>query len=466
MRWRSLSAGLADLAGGLPSVHASAVVLDGAGGVVGAAIGSALHSFLGVAGAGVVLGALAFVAICGCLALSVRSALAGIGRGVAGAGAPRSPCSSCDPSPRAATARRGGAAAPAQFVDWPVDGPALPADTGLVGTADIAALVTSTRVGAQSITGLPGDGPGSGDPPAGETGAAEPGRAGSADVPDGDGSDPGQGVRDAALAVAGLTGTARQPLRHEGIGSGEADQGRRDAPAEASVEQLGLGIVPPPSPWRLPAQKLLKRSKEQDLDRKGSRSVGAVLERALAAHGVETHLVGFTVGPTVTRFELELGPGVKVARVTSLAKDIAYAMASPDVRILAPIPGRSAIGVEVPNRDRQLVTLGDVLPSPEAQRATHPLEVGLGRDIAGRSVMVNLAEMPHLLIAGATGRRQVVLHQLADHLDPDACHARAGAPHPRRPEAGRARPVQRAAAPAHARSSSTRSGPPTRSPGP
>jgi S-DNA-T family DNA segregation ATPase FtsK/SpoIIIE len=105
----------------------------------------------------------------------------------------------------------------------------------------------------------------------------------------------------------------------------------------------------------------------------------------------------------VTRYELELGAGVKVARVTSLSKDIAYAMASPDVRILAPIPGKSAIGVEVPNRQRQLVALGDILASPEAAGATHPLEVALGRDIAGRAVMVNLAEMPHVLVSGATG---------------------------------------------------------------
>ncbi len=124
---------------------------------------------------------------------------------------------------------------------------------------------------------------------------------------------------------------------------------------------------------------------------------------ALAAHGVETRLLGHTVGPTVTRFELELGPGVKVARVTSLAKDIAYAMASADVRILAPIPGKSAIGIEVPNRMRQLVTLGDVLASEEARKATHPLEVALGRDIAGRPVIENLADMPHILISGATG---------------------------------------------------------------
>jgi S-DNA-T family DNA segregation ATPase FtsK/SpoIIIE len=132
-------------------------------------------------------------------------------------------------------------------------------------------------------------------------------------------------------------------------------------------------------------------------------SLGHTLEDALSAHGVETRLVGMTVGPTVTRYELELGPGVKVAKVTNLQKDIAYAMAAADVRILAPIPGRSAIGVEVPNQRRQLVALGDILSSAEAHAATHPLEVALGRDIAGRPVLENLANMPHILIAGATG---------------------------------------------------------------
>jgi S-DNA-T family DNA segregation ATPase FtsK/SpoIIIE len=105
----------------------------------------------------------------------------------------------------------------------------------------------------------------------------------------------------------------------------------------------------------------------------------------------------------VTRYELELGPGVKVQKVTALQRDIAYALAAADVRILAPIPGRSAIGVEVPNRQRQTVSLGDILSSPEAAAARHPLEVAAGRDIAGRAVLINLAEMPHLLIAGATG---------------------------------------------------------------
>ena len=161
------------------------------------------------------------------------------------------------------------------------------------------------------------------------------------------------------------------------------------------VRRWGTGELPPAN--------LLKRAKAQAIDEREVDAAGAALVAALAAHGVETRLVGRTVGPTVTRYELELGPGVKVARVTSLSKDIAYAMASPDVRILAPIPGKSAIGVEVPNRRRQLVALGDILASPEAARAHHPLEVALGRDIAGRAVMVNLAEMPHVLVSGATG---------------------------------------------------------------
>ncbi|MGP8008970.1 MAG: DNA translocase FtsK 4TM domain-containing protein [Acidimicrobiales bacterium] len=158
-----------------------------------------------------------------------------------------------------------------------------------------------------------------------------------------------------------------------------------------------------PSAWELPPLSLLQRTRDQKLDRSLTDAAGEELVDALAAHGVETALVGYTVGPTVTRFELELGAGVKVSRVTSLNKDIAYAMASPDVRILAPIPGRSAIGVEVPNRQRSLVALGDLLASEESLAASHPLDVPIGRDISGKTVLVNLGEMPHVLISGATG---------------------------------------------------------------
>ena len=170
-------------------------------------------------------------------------------------------------------------------------------------------------------------------------------------------------------------------------------------------EQLTIELGPAiaDSPWRLPSVGYLSRSETHDVDAKAVEERGLRLQEALAAHGVATRLVDMTVGPTVTRYALQLGEGVKVARITSLHKDIAYALAAADVRILAPIPGQQAIGIEVPNEDRVVVALGDILTSPEASKARHPLEAGIGRDISGRSVLVNLATMPHLLIAGATG---------------------------------------------------------------
>ncbi|MGI9022448.1 MAG: DNA translocase FtsK 4TM domain-containing protein, partial [Acidimicrobiales bacterium] len=136
--------------------------------------------------------------------------------------------------------------------------------------------------------------------------------------------------------------------------------------AEPEGEQLAIDLGPAavPDAWKLPPMADLKRGATHEVDQRLVEAEGRALESALAAHGVDTRLVGMTVGPTVTRFELALGPGVKVARVTNLHRDIAYVMGSPDVRILAPIPGRSAIGVEVPNKVRQLVLLGDILASP------------------------------------------------------------------------------------------------------
>ncbi len=155
--------------------------------------------------------------------------------------------------------------------------------------------------------------------------------------------------------------------------------------------------------WKVPSLKLLKADKAKPIDKRLVEDGARVLESTMRDFDVEATVVGMTVGPTVTRYEMELAPGVKVNRVTNLSKDIAYAMASPDVRILAPIPGKSAIGIEVPNRQRQLVALGDLLASPEAKEMRHPLEVVIGRDISGKPLRANLAEMPHLLIAGATG---------------------------------------------------------------
>ena len=201
-----------------------------------------------------------------------------------------------------------------------------------------------------------------------------------------------------------------EALELEGGPPPKALRPARKRPAEPALDPIAATAreIGPPrpvkgSPWKLPPANLLERAGDHEYDTRQVEATGRELERALTEHGVETRLVGMVVGPTVTRFELELGPGVKVARVTSLHKDIAYAMASPDVRILAPIPGRQAIGVEVPNVRRHLVSVGDILASPEAKKAGHPLEVAVGRDIAGKAVMANLATMPHILIAGATG---------------------------------------------------------------
>ena len=155
--------------------------------------------------------------------------------------------------------------------------------------------------------------------------------------------------------------------------------------------------------WTLPPLTYLKQVGQQAINMTEIERRGQTLQESLGQHGVDTELIGMTVGPTVTRYELELGPGVKVARITSLHKDIAYAMAATDVRILAPIPGRSAIGIEVPNHQRQLVALGDLMVTPEATAANHPLDVAVGKDIAGKAVFLDLAATPHLLIAGATG---------------------------------------------------------------
>ena len=163
---------------------------------------------------------------------------------------------------------------------------------------------------------------------------------------------------------------------------------------------------PPPAAktgYRLPPLDLLGLGGGGDHNKRLLEETARELEDTLHQHGVEATLTKIVPGPTVTRFEIELAPGVKVNKVSNLAHDIAYALATPDVRLLVPIPGKSAIGVEVPNRKRRMVTLGDILRSEEAAQSHHPLTVGLGMDIAGHAKMLNLSELPHVLIAGATG---------------------------------------------------------------
>ena len=174
-------------------------------------------------------------------------------------------------------------------------------------------------------------------------------------------------------------------------------------PVKGELQEIPLGPSGQPSVWTLPEIEFLSLTSNKKANEQTIRDRGDQLVAALASHGVETVLVGYTRGPTVTRYELSLGDGVKVAKVTSLSRDIAYTMAATDVRILAPIPGRSAIGIEVPNELRELVSIGDLLVSQEARTANHPLDVAVGKDISGRSVFLNISTTPHLLIAGATG---------------------------------------------------------------
>ncbi len=344
--------GALHLSQGSPPIGAATGRLRDAGGYLGAGVAEPLEAAAGMAGAGVVLGGLAFIGLLLVPGLPVRDVVRGLRRGLAWAW---------------------------HQVDRLGELPAK----------------------QHAEAGDEADAEGSSDPVTAAEDAPPP------DAQVADHEAPGHRELIASLydAEADVSGAAWSDADEPS----PTETTQSDMPPVVVEEpggQMAIDVGPRargPGSWTLPPADLLARGHASGTDHRMVDEAGKVLEAALHTHGVDARLVGRTVGPTVTRYELELAPGVKVSRITALGHDIAYAMASADVRILAPIPGRSAIGVEVPNRQRELVTLGDILGAPEAKQASGVLEAGLGRDIAGRPVMLDLAALPHLLIAGATG---------------------------------------------------------------
>jgi S-DNA-T family DNA segregation ATPase FtsK/SpoIIIE len=359
--------GLLHLARGAPPASSAPAVLQESGGLVGAIIAAPLARLLSTWGAATLFAGVLFL---GTL-ISTRTSVAAVGRGIASMG------------------RLAGSALTAP----PRPPPPPPAPPEVVEPVDSGEAPPKRR-GRKKAEPPP-------EPDPDDTIEVVVGKP----VPDAAGAreaDPRVEERDEAAALK----APPPPLAPADLpGAGDAVQLAMTLQAKAG----GAYTTPPES--------LLRQGHARPVDPRRLDETQKILENTLKQFDVDAKVPRYTRGPTVTRYEVELGPATKVARVIGLSHDIAYALASPDVRIIAPIPGKSAIGIEVPNRDRELVTLGDILGKAGKDDGRHPLTVALGKDIGGEPVLTNLADMPHVLIAGSTGAgKSVCLNVLVTSL--------------------------------------------------